>query len=108
MISQVTTEEGTVVVTFEGIMDICQGRAVRDLLLHCVKGARSLFIDLSGVPLADTSAVANLVEIFHAARKRNVEFALVAVTPAVMQILDVARLGTVFPFHDSLPVAVVA
>ena len=102
MKSSITHEKGTIVVAFEGAMDLWQGKSVRQILLQCVDGAKTLVIDLSAVTKADSSAIASLVEAFQTARKRQVEFVLVAVTPAVMRVLELVRLNDVFIFRDSL------
>ena len=106
MKSRITHEQGTIVVAFEGAMDLWQGRSVRQVLLDCVDGARTLVVDLSAVTMADSSAIASLVEAFQTARKRQVQFVLVAVTPAVMRVLELVRLDRVFTVHESLGAAV--
>ncbi|MCP5368589.1 MAG: STAS domain-containing protein [Hyphomicrobiales bacterium] len=88
--------DDTLVLCLEGPLDLTHGAALRRLLLDAVARARRVLVDLSGVTLADSSLAANLVEALGTARKAGVDFALTAVRPAVLRLLQLARLDQVF------------
>jgi len=72
------------------------------LNLKLLKNDKNLLIDLSAVDYIDSSGVASLVEGFQVARNQKLEFALVGVSKAAMQVLQLARLDKVFTIHQSL------
>jgi len=55
-----------------------------------------LVVHLSEVTYIDSSGVATLVEGLRSARRHGTGFALMAPSPAVMQVLELARLDSVF------------
>ena len=59
-------------------------------------------VDLSAVDYIDSSGVASLVEGFQYARSNNLEFGLIGVSEAAMNVLRLARLDQVFHIYDSL------
>ena len=90
------------VVSFRGDLDLESSPEARRVLLDCVARAKSLLVDLSAVPYLDSSGVASLVEAFQVAKRGGSGFALVAVNPAALRVLQLARLDKVFVIHDTL------
>ncbi len=99
----VREEQGSLVVSFEGDVDLEHSPEAREVLLGCVARGRDIFVDLSAVSYIDSSGVASLVEAFQAAKKKGTRFALVAVNAAALWVLELARLDRVFTIHETLP-----
>ena len=98
----VRDEQGALVVSFEGEVDLEHSPKAREVLLDCVGRGLSVFVDLSKVSYIDSSGVASLVEAFQLAKQKESIFALVAVNPAAMRVLALARLDRVFKIHATL------
>ena len=98
----VREEQGALVVSFEGEIDLEQSGKAREILLDRVGQGRPVFVDLAGVAYMDSSGVASLVEAFQTSKKNGTEFGLVSVNPAVRRVLVLARLDKVFSIHETL------
>ena len=98
----VREEQGAVIASFSGDVDLEHSPKAREVLLECVERARKVLVDLSGVEYIDSSGVASLVEAFQRAKKSGVEFALVSVNAPARRVLELARLDKVFTIHDTL------
>jgi len=80
-----------------GEVDLYSSPELRMAILKAVPSAEGgLAIDLEGVTYIDSSGVATLVEGLRSAREHGTGFALVAPSPAVMQVLELARLDSIF------------
>lgn len=90
------------VISLSGEVDLNCSPQSREQILKLLKQEKNLLIDLSAVDYIDSSGVASLVEGFQTARKQKLDFALVGVSKAAMQVLRLARLDTVFTIYDSL------
>jgi anti-sigma B factor antagonist len=102
MSHRVREERGTLVVSFEGDVDLEYSPKARRVLLDSVKQRRGVLVDLSGVSYIDSSGVANLVEAFQLSRQKGTGFALVSVNAAALRVLALARLDKVFTIYASL------
>ncbi len=102
---QVRAEGDTAIIVFAGDIDLEFSGKVREILLENVAKARRVLVDMSGVTLIDSSAVASLLEGFQSARKRGKGFSLVAIGDPVMRVLRLARLDTVFNIAESVAAA---
>jgi anti-sigma B factor antagonist len=98
----VRDEGGALVVSFEGEVDLENSPKAREVLLDCVGRGVSVLVDLSSVSYIDSSGVASLVEAFQLAKQKESTFALVAVSPAAMRVLALARLDRVFTIHETI------
>lgn len=90
------------VVRLSGDVDLHSSPKAREAILACLKQKWPLLVDLSAVSYMDSSGVASLVEGYQTAKKLGLEFGLVAVAQAAMNVLKLARLDKVFPIHASL------
>jgi len=90
------------IVRLSGDVDLHSSPQAREAILACLKQKSPLLVELSAVTYMDSSGVASLVEGYQTARRLGLEFGLVAVAPAAMNVLKLARLDTVFPIHGSL------
>jgi anti-sigma B factor antagonist len=92
-------------VLITGEVDLSWSQKVRKAILDALAGGKPVAIDLSGVGYIDSSGIAALVEGFQQARGKQQKFALVAVSPAVLAVLELARLDRVFPMFSDLDTA---
>ncbi|MCU0303627.1 MAG: STAS domain-containing protein [Thermoanaerobaculales bacterium] len=91
----VTADETRVVVT--GDVDLYSSPELRKAVLAAVPRAKgAVGVDLGGVSYMDSSGVATLVEGLRSAKEHDKAFALVAPSPAVLKVLELARLDSVF------------
>lgn len=95
------TEGPYTVICLTGEVDLYRSPAARKQILNLLDEGHNVLVDLSRATYIDSSAVASLVEGYQLARKKRVDFALVGVGDAAMQVLHLARLDKVFPIYDS-------
>ena len=98
----VRDEGGRCIVSLMGEVDLEQSPKARQVLLDAVGRGLPLLVDLESVTYMDSSGIASLVESFQRAKKKGVEFSLVCVNPAVLRVLNLARLDKVFTIHDTV------
>jgi anti-sigma B factor antagonist len=80
-----------------GEVDLYSSPELRKAILEAVPSAEGgLAIDMEGVTYIDSSGVATLVEGLRSAREHGTGFTLISPSPAVMQVLELARLDSVF------------
>lgn len=88
--------EGTLIQAV-GEVDLYSSPDLRKAILKAVPSAGGvLLIDLAGVTYIDSSGVATLVEGLRSTREHGAGFALVSPSRAVMQVLELARLDSIF------------
>jgi len=75
-------------------------------LCACLQqGARTVVLDLTGVPDVDSAGVGFLVACLMAARRAGADLRLAAPTNRVLYVLLITRLDTVFPVFESVEAA---
>ena len=99
---QVREKHGRRIVALSGEVDLESSPRARTVLLNAVKEGQPVLVDLAGVTYMDSSGIASLIEAFQQAKKKEAGFALVSVNPAVLRVLNLARLDKVFTFHENL------
>jgi len=99
---QLKEEEGRFIVQLRGEVDLESSPRARQIMLDAVERGKNILIDLASVTYMDSSGIASLVEAFQRAKKKEAGFALVCVNPAVLRVLNLARLDQVFTIHDNL------
>lgn len=99
MTYKVTEEHGYAIVHLVGDIDLSCSAEVRRTLLERLAAAQPTLVDMSGVSYIDSSGIASLVEAYQTARKKHLEFGLVAVSEPALSVLELARLDKVFPIH---------
>ena len=102
---EISEDDGCIIVSLSGDIDLEFSGDVRALLLENLVKARCMIVDLSGVHLIDSSGIASLLEAFQTAHKRGKGFIVAAVRDEVMRVFKVARLETVFELVDSVDAA---
>lgn len=90
------------VVALAGEIDLHSSPAARKLILACLQEGRPTLVDLGAVAYIDSSGVASLVEGFQLARQRKLDFGLVGVSAAALNVLKLARLDKVFPIYATV------
>ena len=88
------------VIEIEGEVDLACSPDVRKALLGILENTEPLVINLNAVTYIDSSGIASLVEAYQTAKKKQLGFALVSVSEAVMNVLKLARLDQVFPIYN--------
>lgn len=99
---EVREEQGALVVSFNGDIDLQTSPEARRVLLASVGKDKAILVDLSGVGYIDSSGVASLVESFQDAKKSGNDLILVSVSDGAKRVLQLARLDKVFTICDSL------
>jgi len=96
------TENGFTIIALTGEVDLHHSPQAREIILKYLGEKESVLVDLAAVAYIDSSGVASLVEGFQHARTHNLKFALIGVSDAAMQILQLSRLDKVFPIINSV------
>jgi len=94
--------QGFAVIALSGEVDLNKSPDARKAILACLKKQKHVMVDLSAVEYIDSSGVASLVEGFQYARSNHLEFGLIGISDAAMNVLRLARLDKVFLIYDSL------
>lgn len=99
---EIKEQDGAVIVSLEGDVDLQNSPEARTILLNCVEKNLPVLVDLSAVDYIDSSGVASLVECLQMARKKGTTLLLVAVSEGAMRVLQLARLDKVFTICDTI------
>jgi len=102
MTGTVKRERDYAIVCLDGEIDLHSSPEARKLILACLQEGRPTLVDLGSVAYIDSSGVASLVEGFQLARQRQLDFGLVGVSAAALNVLKLARLDKVFPIYASV------
>ncbi|MEQ8357202.1 MAG: STAS domain-containing protein [Kiloniellaceae bacterium] len=105
MVEAVREEQGRLVIGLDGEIDLDRAPKLRNLLLDCVGRGRDVLVDLSQVTYIDSSGIASLVESLQKAAGNGTRFGLIAVSPEVMRVFELARLDKVFAIYPDFDAA---
>ena len=100
--AEVNLDRGYAVVALQGEVDLYSSPRARELILGCLEEGRPTLVDLAAVSYIDSSGVASLVEGLQKARASGLNFALIGVSEAALQVLQLARLDTVFSIYTDI------
>jgi len=89
------------IVALSGEVDLHYSPQAREQILKYLGNKNHVLVDLSAVKYIDSSGIASLVEGYQLAKNNNLRFGLIGVSSPAMQVLQLARLETVFPIHNS-------
>ncbi len=90
------TNHGTLI-TVEGDIDLYSSPELRSAVLKAVpRATTAVGVHLGGVTYMDSSGVATLVEGLRSAREHDRTFTLLDPSNAVMKVLELARLDSIF------------
>lgn len=98
----VRNEAGYAVLGLKGEIDLHYSPQARKQILAILNDGNDLLVDLGEVEYIDSSGVASLVEGYQLAKTGKQKFALIGVSQAAMQVLQLARLDQVFPIFSSV------
>jgi len=85
------------IITVEGDIDLYSSPELRKVVLKAVpKAAIGVGIHLGGITYMDSSGVATLVEGLRSAKEHGKAFTLIAPSTAVVKVLELARLDSIF------------
>lgn len=97
-----TEREEETVIVIEGDIDLYSSPELRTEVLRVVPKAKNgVGIDLGKVTYMDSSGVATLVEGLRSAKEHDKSFALLAPSMAVMKVLELARLDSIFEVRST-------
>ena len=94
-----------VLVRLRGEVDLSWSQQVRKTILEALGANGKVGVELSEVSYIDSSGIAALVEGLQNAKSKGKQFGLVAVSKAVMAVLQLARLDRVFTIFPNLDAA---
>ncbi|GAB3656386.1 STAS domain-containing protein [Actinocorallia lasiicapitis] len=104
---QVSTvsQAGHVVVTAVGELDLYTAPRLQQALVALLREQEvdRVVVDLSGVEFCDSTGMNVLLSGMKRVKERGGQFELAAPRPAVLRILQVTGLDTVFTVHDAIP-----
>jgi anti-sigma B factor antagonist len=89
-------------VRLRGEVDLSWSQQVRRTILAALVVTGKVGVEMSEVSYIDSSGIAALVEGLQNAKSKGKQFALVAVSTAVMAVLQLARLDRVFTIFPDL------
>lgn len=96
-----TSNEGEVrVVTLKGDLDVYATAAVESALTEALSGAKTVVVDISAVPFADSSGIGGLIGVYKKAKAAGREVRLRKPTPIVSEILTITRMKRFFPVEE--------
>ena len=101
---EIETKEhnGACVVVVDGEVDLNTSPKLRTVLTKQVpRNVRAVEVDLQAVPYMDSSGVATLIEGLRSAVSNDAEFALFAPSAAVLKVLKLSRLDSVFTIREA-------
>ena len=91
-----------IIITVEGDIDLYSSPELRTVVLKAVpKAAIGVGIHLDGVTYMDSSGVATLVEGLRSAKEHGKSFTLLAPSMAVIKVLELARLDSIFEVRST-------
>lgn len=103
---------GIVVVSMGGEVDMSSSPKVREAFAPYFpkkkKGkssVKSIIVDLSQVKYMDSSGIATLVEALQNSNKTGISLRLAALSDAVKDVFELARLNHIFEIHKTLDAA---
>ena len=107
-VAGITRNEGSVVVSLAGELDLYNAHEVRDALLECcAESPDRLVVDLSGVKFIDSTALGVLIEARTKLPNRR-GFLLAAPGMETKRALEISGLDRHFAVHDTLDSALAA
>ncbi|MDX6484944.1 MAG: anti-sigma factor antagonist [Gaiellaceae bacterium] len=101
-IAGIERNDGTVVVSLAGELDLYNAHAVREALLECcAEGPTRLIVDLSSVKFIDSTALGVLIEARTRLENRR-SFLLAAPGLETRRALEISGLDRHFAVHESI------
>ena len=99
------------IIRITGEVDLSVSPAIKEKILeqielnkkeHSFNIAKSVYADLSGVSYIDSSGIASLIQSHQQAAKNGVNFYLFKTSEAVLKVIKLARLDSMFKLMDTI------
>ena len=100
-----------VIIRITGEVDLSVSPEIKEKILeqielhkkeHNFNMAKSVYADLSGVSYIDSSGIASLIQSHQQAAKSGANFYLFKSSEAVMKVIKLARLDSIFKLTDTI------
>lgn len=95
-------ESGWHVIAVQGEVDLNSSPRLRKAILASIDKDRSVGVDLRNAEYMDSSGVATLVEGLKSASENDQRFALLQPSRAVLKVLELSRLDSLFEIRDGI------
>ncbi|MEM9444758.1 MAG: STAS domain-containing protein [Verrucomicrobiota bacterium] len=96
-------QDGVLVLTIKGDIDLNFSPKLRDLLRGLVKEkCANLLIDFTQVNYIDSSGLATFVEYYQGSRKYSGKIAMAGMSQRVKSVFELVRLGEIFSIKESV------
>jgi anti-sigma B factor antagonist len=103
------TDDGVVVLTMSGSMDLTTAPSLRDSLVRLVdEGHHRLVLELSGVDLIDSIGLGVIVGMVHRLRPHDGSLAIAAPSPQARTVLEITQIVRVIATYDTIDAALSA
>lgn len=105
-VESAVTDDGIVVLTINGSMDLTTAPRIRDSLIRLIgEGCHRLVLELSGVDLIDSIGLGVIVGTVHRLRPHHGSLAIAAPSPQATTVLEITQLVRVVTVHATLQAA---
>ncbi len=104
-----TTDDGVVVCTVIGELDVASAPKLRQELVRAVAeadGPPRIVVDLAGVDFLDSTGLGVLLGGLKRARAQNGVMALARAEAQVRKVFEITRVIEILPIHDDLDAAI--
>jgi anti-sigma B factor antagonist len=105
---RIDDEDGVRIVRLVGPLDVSQALALRELLGDEISAAARVLVDLSEVPLIDSSGIGVMVSAHRRADGAGAAFALAGAGPTVARVFSLTRTDRLLRLYESVPEGVAA
>ena len=111
MTIEVESINNGVIIRIAGEIDLSVSPEVKEKILeqlelnkkeHSFNIAKSVYVDLSGVSYIDSSGIASLIQSHQQAAKDGANFYLFKASEAVLKVIKLARLDSIFKITDTI------
>lgn len=96
---------GLLIVHLKGDVDLQYSPKLRRVLMDGLQQRRHVLVDLQGVDMVDSSALACFLEAAKGAKGAGLTFFLCAPTEQTLRVISLAKLETVLPIEADLTTA---
>ena len=111
MTTEVENINNGAIIRITGEIDLSVSPTIKEKILeqielntkeHSFNIAKSVYADLSGVSYIDSSGIASLIQSHQQAAKNGVSFYLFKTSEAVLKVIKLARLDSIFKLTDTI------
>jgi anti-sigma B factor antagonist len=98
LVVQTRSVQKSLIVDVRGEVDLFSSPKMRTVIMDAIghKGVTRVAVNMSGVSYIDSSGIATFVEGLRSAREKNCGFVLFSLQQGARDVLELARLDTIF------------